>query len=392
MPSVFTESPELMYVGVLFSLFVVPRVLLRFQIPTAITCLLIGALFGVGLGWFHGDNTIRFLSLLGIVSLFLFAGLEVDLDEMRTNRRIVLQHVFFFVIAVLCVGIGIKWAFNIDFRPSVIMSLALLTPSAGFILDSLPTMGLEGNEPFWVKSKAISTEVTALAILFLTLQSTTWSQFIFSIVVLGAMVFTLPLLFKVFAQKIAPYAPKSEFAFLLMMALLCAYITRKLGVYYLVGAFVVGLAARRYRFSLSSLASEEVLHAVEVFASFFIPFYFFGAGLELNKSEINFTALAIGGTFLLLLVPTRIAWVALHRKVVLNQSFASGMRVAMSLIPTLVFTLVLAEILYSRFSLAPEIYGGLILYTLFNTITPSFILHLPPPDFETPELDDIPVK
>ncbi|HLG19658.1 MAG TPA: cation:proton antiporter [Bdellovibrionota bacterium] len=384
------SSPELLYVTVLFGLFVIPRVLQRFRVPTAVTCFLLGSIFGAGFGWFQMDATIRFLSLLGIVSLFLFAGLEVDFGELRTGFKVVLQHLILFLLGVAVLTALGQAFLGLNLRPAIIVALALLTPSTGFILDSLPMMGLQGNEPFWVKSKAIATEMVALIVLFVTLQSTTWGQFSASLLILAAMVFALPSLFRFFAQRIAPFAPKSEFAFLLMMAILCAFITRKLGVYYLVGAFVVGLAARRYREFLPAVASEQMLHAVEVFASFFIPFYFFGAGLELQKEDVGLGALGLGILFLFVLIPARILWVALHRKLALKESMLHGMRVSMSIVPTLVFTLVLAQILRTRFSISPVLYGALIVYALVTTLAPSFLLRLPPPDFDTPELDQLP--
>ncbi|MBK7092132.1 MAG: hypothetical protein IPH59_10520 [bacterium] len=66
-----------------------------------------------------------------------------------------------------------------------------------------------------------------------------------------------------------------------MLAVVCAFVTRELGVYYLVGAFVAGVAAQRFREELPAMASEQMLHAVELFASVFVPFYFFNAGLHL---------------------------------------------------------------------------------------------------------------
>jgi Kef-type K+ transport system membrane component KefB len=72
-----------------------------------------------------------------------------------------------------------------------------------------------------------------------------------------------------------------------MVAVLSAFITRRLGVYYLVGAFVVGVSAQNFKRWLPALGTDNMLHSVEVFASFFIPFYFFQAGLQLNRSDFQ---------------------------------------------------------------------------------------------------------
>ena len=59
-----------------------------------------------------------------------------------------------------------------------------------------------------------------------------------------ALLVGLPLLFMALGRWVVPHAPGSEFSLLVMAGVLAAFITYKLGVYYLVGAFVAagGLA------------------------------------------------------------------------------------------------------------------------------------------------------
>ena len=77
--STFFESPEAIYGLLVVGLFIVPRVLQRFRLPAAIVSLALGALAGMQFGLFQHDATIQLFSTLGIVALFLFAGLEVEL-------------------------------------------------------------------------------------------------------------------------------------------------------------------------------------------------------------------------------------------------------------------------------------------------------------------------
>lgn len=204
------------------------------------------------------------------------------------------------------------------------------------------------------------------------------------------MVLLVPPIFRAFARVIAPFAPKTEFTFLVIVALLCAFITRELGVYYLVGAFVVGLTAVRLRKDLPELSSEKLLGGVELFAPFFIPFYFLKAGLHLRAEHVTWTALAIGAALLVTVLPIRIVRVALHRRLALDEPWKVGARIGTAVIPTLVFTIVIAEILRERFNLSPELFGALIIFTLVNTLIPGFALRLPTPEFETPEVPQNP--
>jgi Kef-type K+ transport system membrane component KefB len=137
---------------------------------------------------------------------------------------------------------------------------------------------------------------------------------------------------------------------------------------------------------LPAMASEQMLHAVEVFASFFVPFYFFSAGLGLERADFTLPAVALGVIFFAVMVPVLVGTVALQRRVALGEAFSRSFRVAVPMLPTLVFTLVIAEILRSEFNLEPMIFGGLIVYTMLNTVLPGVLLHAPVPEFDTPEL------
>lgn len=369
--------PELDYVLLLFALFVIPRMLQRYRLPAAVTSIALGAGAGMGLGLFTGDATVGLLATFGIVSMFLFAGLEVDAVELRREGRVLIQHVVIGVAALAVAAVLVQVVLQLPWRPAVLVALALLTPSTGFILDSLPSLGVSDLERFWIKSKAIATELVALAVLFVTLQSTTTRRLSVSALVLAGMILLLPVVFRVFAVRVVPYAPKSEFAFLLMLAVLCALVTRRLGVYYLVGAFLVGIAAQNFRRQLPAIASDRTLHAVELFASFFIPFYFFSAGLHLRARDFGVEALLVGGGFLATMVPLRVALVAVHRRMALGESLRAGTRIGVAMLPTLVFTLVIAEILRDTLAVPRPVFGGLIIYTLANTLVPGFALHLP---------------
>ena len=205
-----------------------------------------------------------------------------------------------------------------------------------------------------------------------------------SIVVLVLLIAVLPLIFHWFAKRIVPWAPKSEFAFLIMIAVVCAIVTRELGVYYLVGAFVVGMAAQSFREHLPAMASDQMLHAVEAFASIFVPFYFFHAGLLLHADDFAPAAFFAGAAFLVLGLPLRMLLLALHGKVTRGQGVRDSMRISVPLMPTLVFTLVVVQILRDQFVVPSWILGGLIVYTIVNTLIPGLVLKTPPPVFDAP--------
>jgi Kef-type K+ transport system membrane component KefB len=374
---------EVHYVLLLLALFVVPRVLQRYRIPRAITSLALGAAATFLFPALSTDETVQLFATFGIVALFLFAGLDVEVAELRRETKVLSQHLALGVALLFGTAWLLARTLDLGPRSSALVALALLTPSAGFILESLEGIGASGRERFWIRSKVIATELVALAVLFVALQAESWQRLVLSAAVLTAMIAGLPPLFRLFARLVAPYAPKSEFAFLLMVAVLCGIITKHLGVYYLVGAFVVGMAAQRFRKRLPAMASERMLDAVEAFASLFVPFYFFAAGLGLRRGDFQLEALALGLAFLAFAFPLRVASIAAHRRLMLGERWRAGWRVGVAMMPTLVFTLVVAQALReARFAVPPYLYGALVVYAILSTLIPTFILRLPPPEFD----------
>lgn len=374
---------DLTYIALLFALFVVPKVLQRYRLPDAVTCLILGfaaAAFGLE----RGNQTVELLSTFGITALFLFAGLEINARELRRDAKVLTQHVVVWSAIVIVVAGGAAHFLHLSWRAAGLTSLALVTPSTGFILSSLRSSGLGPGEQFAVKTKAIGSELVALAALFFILQTTSWERFAVATIAMLLIVAFIPFAFRVFATRIAPFAPRSEFAFLLMVAVVCAYATRALGVYYLVGAFLVGVAAQRFRARLPAMSSEKMVDALEAFGSVFIPFYFFAAGTHVDLEYVRWPAPALAAGFLLVLTPVRVFAVAAHRRLALHETFRQSRRIGIALVPTLVFTLVIANILYASYAAPPWLLGALVIYTVVNTLLPAFVLHGQAAEFMEP--------
>jgi Kef-type K+ transport system membrane component KefB len=176
-----------------------------------------------------------------------------------------------------------------------------------------------------------------------------------------------------------------------VLAIGCAAVTKALGAYYLLGAFLAGFIARLARSREPRLLPARVVDSIELFAAFFVPFYFLHAGIKLSTSDFTVEALLAGGAALLVLIPLRIFSLAFHRRFINGQSLGSAVRVAVSLAPTLVFTLVLAAILRDQFNIPPWLFGGLVIYAIGSTLVPVLFLrgrHIAVVDYTTPETTD----
>ena len=370
-------SKELVYLVLIFALLVIPRALQRFNLPAPLTCLMFGIGAMLVLGPASHDPVVSLLATLGISSLFLFAGLEVELADLRRGMWPLLAHLVIRSATLLAVG-WLAWRYaGLQWQAAGLLALALLTPSTGFIMDSLGRLGLSEDERFWVTSKAIAGELLALAALFVVLQAGDLGHMALSSLALLAMMVGLPLVFIGLGRWVAPHAPGSEFSLLVMVGMVAAYITYSLGVYYLVGAFIAGLVARLLQQRMPLLASHENLHALRLFASFFVPFYFFNAGTKVPSAALSLQALGLGLAITAVVLPLRIAVVWGQRRLLFGESFRSSVRVALALSPTLIFTLVLAGIMRERFAIADVLFGALLLYAALTTLLPSLVFRAP---------------
>lgn len=377
------------YVVLLLGLFVVPRLLQHLRIPRAITALAIGFATRAVYPGIADDPTIHQLATFGIVALFLFAGLEVELQPLRRHARTLVSLASLVAFVTAGVAYAAHLVFGIELRAATLFALAVLTPSAGFILESFDSLGASSDERFWIRTFTIASEILALLALFVTLRSESWGTLAVSTGVLLTMIGALPFAFRWFAAWIVPRAPRSEFAFLIVVAVACALITKHLGVYYLVGAFVVGMVAQRFRRTLPALGSEKMLGAVESFASVFVPFYFFDAGLSVSTTDLGWLAVVTGVGIAVVCLPLRWSMIGGLHSLGHGGKWFVSQRIGVAMMPTLVFTLVLARILRDSFGAPPELFGGLIVYAVISTMLPTWLFSAAPPEFDAPQLPDV---
>jgi Kef-type K+ transport system membrane component KefB len=373
-PDAVTLTSDLAYLGLIFALIVIPRAVQRYRLPAPLTSVGLGMIAALVLGPGYHDSTLVLLASLGISSLFLFAGLEVDLASLRRGRGPLLVHLVIRSLLLAAATYGCMSQFGFAWNTSLLLALAVLTPSTGFILESLARLGLNADERYWVSIKAIGSEILALIVVFVVLQSDSAAHLGISTLAMMAMIVGIPLLFGLLCRLVVPHAPGSEFSLLLMVGLIAAYATDRLGVHALVGAFLAGFIARLLRNRMPGLASHENLRAIQLFASFFIPFYFFVAGLGIPASALQWEALRLGVIITSIVLPLRIGVVWCQRRFISGETAAGSLRVATALSPTLIFTLVLANILRERFHITDTLFGALLVYSALSTLLPSFVL------------------
>ncbi len=368
------STTTLIYLATVFGLLVIPRALQRFRLPAPLTCFAFGIAVSLLFKSQVGDRVTAVVATLGIASLFLLAGLEVDLVEIRKQLPRLMGHLG--IRALFLVGaawLAIRYL-HMPWQPAALLGLGLFTPSTGFILDTLPHSGLALDEQTEVSISAIAGEITALLVLFFLSHADSVRSLAISSSILALLIVLTPFFFLALGKYVVPFAPGSEFSLLLMVGIICAVITQAIGVHVLIGAFVAGLVAGLLTKRMTTLASHENLHAVRLFASFFVPFYFFHEGLDVPSDALVLKALLYGIAMAVFVLPIRIGKNWVECRYFSGRTPEGGLRVAVALIPTLIFTLVIAGILHESFHIDDALYGGLLVYAAISTMLPSLVL------------------
>ena len=368
------QTQSLIYLAVVFGLLVVPRALQRFRLPAQLTCFAFGIIVAGFYKALISDVVISYLSTLGIASLFLLAGLEVDITELRRQASSLIAHFAMRGVVLVAFAYIAGFYLHLGWQVDCMIALALLTPSTGFILDMLPHSGLNHTEQSEVALHAVTGEITAVFLFLVLSQASSVKTLLISGGAIFLLIALMPFVYIALARFVVPYAPGSEFSLLLMVGLICAVITKDLGVYYLVGAFVAGLVARFLSKRLTTLASAENLEAIRLFASFFIPFYFFHSGLGVPTAALVTASLTYGFVLAAIVIPVRLGVIWLQSRLMRHRGTRGSFRVAIALSPTLIFTLVIAEILRDNFAIKPALYGGLLVYAAVASILPALTL------------------
>src|SRR3546814_16627348 len=84
---------------------------------------------------------------------------------------------------------------------------------------------------------------------------------------------------------------------------------------------------------------DDNMHALRLFATFFVPFYFFHAGTLISRDALTWEAAGLGIVITLVVLPLRVGAIWLQRRVMFREERGKSRKVSVALAPTLVFTL-----------------------------------------------------
>jgi len=360
---------------------ILPRLGQLLRVPMPLAAIVLGILAARYNLISQAEDSIYLLSTLAITLLFLFAGLEADVRAFAADwkRLAVLSGTHVLLSLGLC---GALMGFlGLPFGAAALIAIGVLTPSAGFILDSLPSMNLSPSDMPRVRSFAILLEVASLFLLLFATRAESPAKFIGTVAALATAALLLPIVWIKLRKTLFKSVPRSEFVCLVLIAMLASYGSRELGMYYIFGAFFTGFIIAGLKVESLDQESMRYIHAIELITVLLLPIYFLHAGSRIDIASVTTASLALAAVFLLA-IPFRMFPILAAQRVVTKTPSKGLMPVAIALTPTLVFGLVMAEILMTTPGVPQWIPGALVIYTLAATLFPTFLLRA-----QTSEMD-----
>ncbi|CAN5470777.1 hypothetical protein BH09SUM1_BH09SUM1_28260 [soil metagenome] len=352
-----------------------PRILEIVRIPMPLSALALGMLWAP---YYLDPNagagpSLDIIATVAITMLFLFAGLEVDMRRIRQDWRSYTVLGGSHLVVVALVGFVCLKLFLLTSKEALILAVGLVTPSAGYILDSLGKMRLTGGEKQGVSNGAIGLEISSLIALAVILRMDAPMELLLMAVGIGFAFFLLPIAWRALGRGFFSRVPRAEFVSMFMLAMVLAHISKALGLYYIFGAFMTGMILGKINQEKVRPETRDYVMAVELITALFIPVYFFRAGAVIPLESLSLLSLGIGTGFTLVFF-LRIAPVILSRRPITKVSSRSSAKIALALAPTLVFGLVIADILHKQTDIPKWLVGALIVHTLLITILPVIVL------------------
>src|SRR5579863_5164030 len=334
---------------------VVLGLLPRLPVPGAVLMVVAGIVVGPSvLGWARIDAPVQVLAQLGLGMLLFLAGLEIDVDRLRSPLSR-LAGIAFGVSAVFAVLCAVFFWLAVPSDQPLLLAIILMSTSAGLLLPILKDAG-EGTTEFGqlVMTAAALAEVVPILLLslfFSAAAKTTADQLVSLAIFLALLVLIGLALTRVrrlrgldrLLDRLEERSGQLRVRAALTLALGCGVLAYRFGFASILGAFAAGLLVRLVEVS-GREPNQLFLTKLEGIAfGFLIPIFFISVGVGFNLKDLlsHPSALAEVPLFLVALLAVRGLPALLYRRVVGGRrAVAAGLMQA----TTLTFVIVAAAI------------------------------------------------
>jgi Kef-type K+ transport system membrane component KefB len=350
---------------------VVLGLLPRLPVPGAVLQVIAGIVVGPSvLGWVRIDAPVQVLSQLGLGMLLFLAGLEIDVDRLRSplSRLAGMAFGVSAALGVLCALLF--WLAGQAGQP-FLLAIILMSTSAGLLLPLLKDAG-EGTTEFGqlVMTGAAIAEIVPILLLslfFSAAAKTTEDQLVSLAIFLALLVLIGLTLTQVrrlqsldrLLDRLEERSGQLRVRAALTLALACGVLAYRFGFASILGAFAAGLLVHLIEVSGREPNQQFLTKLEGIGFGFLIPIFFISTGVAFQLKDLltHPTALAEVPLFLVALLVVRGLPALLYKRVTdTRHAAAAGLLQA----TTLTFVIVATEIGRETGKLTPTTAAALV--------------------------------
>lgn len=254
--------------------------------PAVVGKLLIGVIIGPALlGWIENSHIIDELSQIGVLLLMFIAGLETDLDDLKSSFKSSMAVALGGIILPFVGGYFLGTAFGMEMSHALFLGLLLSATSVSISVQSLKDLNLlKSKESTTLLGAAIIDDILVVILLAFVMSIFGGSEVSLSLVIGKKLIFFI--IVALFIWKVGKWAMKwlaplrvteSVISAGLIVCFFLAFIAEEFGVAGIIGAFAAGLAISQTDYKI------EVEHKLEPIAyAIFVPIFFVSVGFSVS--------------------------------------------------------------------------------------------------------------
>ena len=334
---------------------VVLGLLPRLPVPGAVLEVIVGVVVGPSvLGWARIDAPVQVLSTLGLGMLLFLAGLEIDVERLRSPLAR-LAGIAFALSAALGLLCGFLFWLGGEATRPILLGIILMSTSAGLLLPLLKDAGEAGTEfgQLIMTASALAeiVPILLLSLLFSAAAKTPGDQlvslaiFLVLLVLIGLAVARVRRLRRLdqLLDHLEKRSGQLRVRAALTLALACGVLAYRFGFASILGAFAAGLLVRIIEVSGREPNPDFLSKLDGIGFGFLIPVFFISTGVafQLKGLLTHPAALVEVPLFLVALLVVRGAPALLYARSVGRRRAAAG---GLLQATTLTFVIVATEI------------------------------------------------
>ena len=369
----------------LIAAYVFSEIFRRFGLPRVIGQILAGIVLGgtaLTRVLFTEEITSAFsiITNIGIILLFFFVGLEINLREFKRNFR-ESAHIAIFntLIPLITAFLAGRFLFGFNNITSVILGISVSVSSQAISLDILEELKLIKSKigNLIIASGTVDDVfelllISGILVLFHSAALSTTPLgllsdiLIFVLIVIVFRIFLIPFALKMFEEE---KSQASLFMGALIIVLSMAYLSEMLGISSLIGALIAGMLVRQTLLTGADRKpwrKNEISHAIHIISfGFLIPLFFVNVGLNTDIPSISTNLLLIA---VLLVIDFGGTLAGTLIGVLLNKgSIKEGLIVGFGVLPKGDTELVIATLALNNGLITRDIFTTIIAVAIFST-------------------------